>query len=202
GADNLGESVVRLRFDPSANTLNVVDWFTPFTDASHDGDHQDQDLGAAGVLLVPGSSSVLAGGKGGIVYNVDRGNMGKLSDASLLQPPIVGTFTPASGFNNLPEPNQATTTDGQTGSIDGDRTFIPHPADGGRTRHIHGGPAYFATGSQRLVYVMGENATLRAFQYSGTTLSGTPIAESPAAPPASGPPPPPPPPPPALSPPP
>ena len=32
GADDLGESVVRLRFDASANTLNVVDWFTPFKD--------------------------------------------------------------------------------------------------------------------------------------------------------------------------
>jgi hypothetical protein len=187
GADDLGESVVRLRFDPKANTLNVVDWFTPFTDASRDGDHQDQDLGAAGVLLVPGSSSVLAGGKEGIVYNVDRSNMGKLSHASLLQPAIVGTFTPAAGFNYLADPNQATTTDGQTGSIGGDRTFIPHPADGGRTRHIHGGPAYFATGSQRLVYLMGENATLRAFQYSGTTLSVTPIAESAAITATSGP---------------
>jgi outer membrane protein assembly factor BamB len=178
GADDLGESVVRLRFDPAANTLNVVDWFTPFTDDERDADHKDQDLGSAGVLLVPGSSSVLAGGKDGIVYNVNRASMGKRLHASLLQPPIVGTFTPAAGFDYLGNPNQATTTDGQTHSHDGDRTFIPHPADGGHTRHIHGGPAYFETPSLRLVYLMGENARLRAFQYSGTTLSTTPIAES------------------------
>lgn len=178
GADDLGESVVRLRFDPNKNTLTVVDWFTPFTDKSRDANHQDQDLAAAGVLLVPGSPSVLAGGKEGIVYNVNRKNMGKLSNASLLQSPIVGTFTPAAGFNYLANPNQATTTDGRTGSQGGDRTFIPHPADGGRTRHIHGGPAYFANGSLRLVYVMGENSTLRAFQYTGTTLSAAPVAES------------------------
>src|SRR4030095_11921402 len=118
GADDLGESVVRLRFDPAANTLNVVDWFTPFTDDWRASDPKDQDLGSAGVLLVPGSSSVLAGGKDGIVYNVNRASMGKRVHASLLQPPIVGTFTPAAGFNYLGNPNQATTTDGQTHSHD------------------------------------------------------------------------------------
>jgi hypothetical protein len=178
GADDLGESVVRLRFDPTANTLNVVDWFTPFTDASHDFDHRDQDLGAAGVLLIPDSQTVLAGGKEGIFYNVNRNRMGKLSHANLLQPDFVGSFTPAAGYNYLANTNQATTTDGVTGASGSDRTFIPHPADGGRTRHIHGGAVYFASGLQRLVYVMGENSTLRAFQYSANTLSTTPIAQS------------------------
>jgi len=186
GADDLGESVVRLRFDPNANTLNVVDWFTPFTDASHDTDHQDQDLGAAGVLLVPNSRSVLAGGKEGIFYNVDRTKMGKRSHANLLQPDFVGTFTPVPPFNYLANTNQATTTDGTTGTGGGDRTFIPHPADGGRTRHFHGGPVYFENGSQRLVYVMGENSTLRAYSYNGTAMSTTPIAQSSAITAASG----------------
>ena len=131
GADDLGESVVRLRFDPNANTLNVVDWFTPFTDASHDADHQDQDLGAGTVVLIPNAKSVLAGGKEGIFYNVDRTNMGKLSHANLLQPDFIGTFTPVLPFNYLANTNQATTTDGTTGGNGGDRTFIPHPADGG-----------------------------------------------------------------------
>ncbi len=186
GADNLGESVVRLRFDPNANTLNVVDWFTPFTDDSHDDDHKDQDLGAAGVLLIPNSQSVLAGGKEGIFYNVNRNSMGKLSHANLLQPDFVGTFTPVAPFNYLANTNQATTTDGIAGSNGGDRTFIPHPADGGRTRHVHGSAAYFENAAQRLVYVMGENSTLRAFQYNGTTLGPTPLAQSSATTAASG----------------
>jgi hypothetical protein len=178
GADDLGESVVRLRLDLNANTLNVVDWFTPFTDQAHDLDHRDQDLGAAGVLLVPNSRTVLAGGKEGIFYNVDRNNMGKLSHATLLQPDFVGTFTPVEPFDYLANTNQATTTDGASGSSGGDRTFIPHPADGGRTRHFHGGPVYFEQGGQRLVFVMGENSTLRLFRYAGTVLTTTPVAES------------------------
>ena len=178
GADNLGESVVRLRFDPAANTLNVVDWFTPFTDASHDDDHRDQDLGAAGVLLVPNSQSVLAGGKEGIFYNVNRNGMGKLAHANLLQPDFVGTFTPVAPFDYLANTNQATTTDGAAGASGPDRTFIPHPADGGRTRHVHGGAVYFENSAMRLIYVMGENSTLRAYQYSGTTFTTAPIAQS------------------------
>lgn len=178
GADDLGESVVRLRYDPNANTLNVVDWFAPFTDESRDGNHRDQDLGAGGVLLVPGSQTVLAGGKDGIFYNVNCNKMGKLSHVDLFQPAFVASFTPAAGFNYLADINQATTTDGVTGAAGGDRTFIPHPADGGRTRHIHGGPAYYTNGSQQLIYVMGENSTLRAFTYSSNTLSSTPVAQS------------------------
>jgi hypothetical protein len=72
GADVLGESVVRLHYDPTGNTLYDVDWFTPFSDNSHDPNHRDQDLGAAGVLLIPNAHTVLAGGKEGILYNVDR----------------------------------------------------------------------------------------------------------------------------------
>ena len=37
---------------------------------------------------------------------------------------------------------------------------------------------YFVNGSQGLIYVMGENSTLRAFQYSGTTITTPAIAES------------------------
>ena len=100
---------------------------------------------------------MLAGGKEGIFYNIDRANMGKRSHTALMQPDFVGTFTPIAPFNYLADTNQATTTDGATGSHGGDRTFIPNPADGGRTRHFHGGPIYFEHGTDRLVFVMGEN---------------------------------------------
>jgi len=177
GADLLGESVVRLHYNPSANTLNVADWFTPFTDESHDPNHQDQDLGAAGVLLIPNSRTVLAGGKEGIFYNVDRTNMGKRSHGNLLQPDFIGTFTQTPGTDYLSDTNQATTTDGAAHATGSDRTFIPNAADGGHTRHVHGGAVYFETGAQKQVFVMGENSTLRAFGYDGTKLT-TPAAES------------------------
>ncbi|MEO8183650.1 MAG: hypothetical protein ABI895_33315 [Deltaproteobacteria bacterium] len=181
GADDLGESVVRLHYDPATNTLETVNWFTPFQDfdANHNEDHRDQDLGAAGVLLIPGAETVLAGGKEGIFYNIKRSAMGKTSHADLLQPDFVATFTPPPGSDYLTNPNHATTTDGATNAAHGaERTFFPQPADGGRTRHIHGSAVYFENGPQRLVYVMGENSTLRAFSYDGTKLGTTPIAQS------------------------
>lgn len=188
GADNLSESVVRLHYDPAANTLNDVDWFTPFKDddEQHDRNHKDQDLGAAGVLLIPNSRSVLAGGKEGIFYNVDRANMGKLSHLSLLQPEFVATFTPSAGSDYLAHPSRSTTTDGVDGAQGDGRTFLPHPADGGRTRHVHGSPIYFENATQRIVYVMGENSALRAFSYDGTKLDPTPLAQSSPATAASG----------------
>jgi len=178
GADDLGESVVRLRYDPNTKTLNNVDWFSPFTDDSRDANHRDQDLGAGGVMLIPNTQSALAGGKDGIFYNVNRNNMGKLQHVNLFQPGFVASFTVTAGFDYLANINQATTTDGVVNTVDGQRTFIPHPADGGRTRHIHGGPVYYTNGAQRFVYVMGENSTLRTFSVSGNILSSTPIAES------------------------
>ena len=186
GDADLSESVVRLRYNPSEHTLSIVDWFTPFTDASRDINHKDQDLSAGGVLLIPGTSSVLAGGKDGLLFNINRDDMGHLSHDELFQPGFVGSFTPALGFDFLADINQSTTTDGVTNTNNGNRTFIPHPADGGRTRHIHGSPAYFQNGRQKMVYVMGENSTLRAFSYNGNVLSDPPIAQSAPSTQASG----------------
>jgi hypothetical protein len=75
GGPNRGESVLALR--RSGNTLTVLDWFTPANHAFLE--EQDRDLGSAGVLLVPGSTLVLAGGKDGRYYLLDRNNLGRLS---------------------------------------------------------------------------------------------------------------------------
>lgn len=175
---DLSESVVRLRYNPVANTLNAIDRFTPFTDDSRDENHKDQDLSAGGVILIPGTASVLAGGKDGLIFNVNRDDMGHLSHDSLLQPGFVGSFTPTPGFDYLANINQSTTTDGVVNTSGGNRTFIPHPADGGRTRHIHGSPAYFENNGQKMVYVMGENSTLRAYLYNNNVLIDPPVAQS------------------------
>ena len=175
---DLSESVVRLRYNPSANTLKVIDRFTPFTDESRDKNHKDQDLSAGGVILIPGTASVLAGGKDGLIFNINRNDMGHRSHDDLFQPGFVGSFTPDPGFDYLANINQSTTTDGVDNTSNGSRTFIPHPADGGRTRHIHGSPAYYERNGQKMVYVMGENSTMRAFLYNGNVLSDPPVAQS------------------------
>jgi hypothetical protein len=55
--------------------LRVVDWFTPYRKIWLD--ENDLDLAAAGPVLIPGSRYLIGGGKSGMVYVLDRGNMGR-----------------------------------------------------------------------------------------------------------------------------
>jgi hypothetical protein len=72
-----GDSV--LKFNPNL-TFNsggkqVQDYFTPVDYAYMDCD--DSDLAAGGLLLIPGTSQALAGGKMGKLYLVNTGNLGQ-----------------------------------------------------------------------------------------------------------------------------
>src|SRR5438034_5417241 len=79
---NLSNSVVRLRVAratpmalPPATTLSVVDWFTPYRKVWQE--RIDMDLGAAGVVLIPGTTYMVTGGKEGILYLLDANHLGK-----------------------------------------------------------------------------------------------------------------------------
>ena len=78
GGQDFGDSFVKLM--PGAGSLSVVDSFTPFNQA--DLNARDYDLGAGGPLLLPDQGGshphlMLAGGKEGTLYLVDRDNMGR-----------------------------------------------------------------------------------------------------------------------------
>jgi hypothetical protein len=164
--DQLGESVIKLTWTPgNPSSLYASDWFTPFRDVDRDGYHKDQDLAAGGVVVLPDGQGVLAGGKDGIYYNVNRSSMGKRDFGKLIDAPFVATFDyqPWSGkislFDDL---NQVTSTDPFT---------IGH-VDGGRTPHIHGTAVYF----NNMLFVHGENNVVRVFQQTGGHFGATPIA--------------------------
>jgi hypothetical protein len=70
GARNFGESVIKLKPD----LTSVVDWFAPGDWA--DLNAADADLGSAGLLLIPGTTSVIGGGKSGIFFLLETANMG------------------------------------------------------------------------------------------------------------------------------
>ncbi len=63
-----------LRFSP---TLKLEDYFTPDDYAYMNC--ADGDLASGGLLLIPGTSELVAGGKGGKLYVVNSGNLGKES---------------------------------------------------------------------------------------------------------------------------
>jgi uncharacterized protein YjdB len=60
-----------LKFSP---TLKIEDYFTP--DAYAYMGCKDADLAAGGLMLIPGTSQLIAGGKTGKLYLVNSGNMG------------------------------------------------------------------------------------------------------------------------------
>jgi hypothetical protein len=72
GITNFGSSL--LRFAP--RSLKLTDWFTP---KNHEYLFlQNIDLSAGGVTLIPNSQLMLAGGKEGVIFLLNRETMGKL----------------------------------------------------------------------------------------------------------------------------
>jgi hypothetical protein len=166
GLDQLGESVVRLTWNPgNPGSLTVSDWFTPFLDADRDGPHRDQDLASGGVILLPDEAGLIVGGKDGVYYHVSRSDMGKRDFTKLSEHPFVASFDyqPTNGHTSLFEDlNQVTSTDPFT---------IGH-ASGGRTAHIHGAGVYF----NNLLFVQGENNKVHVFARNNGHFGATPIA--------------------------
>jgi hypothetical protein len=83
GTQNLADSFVKLtptisrRADGGVDhvDLRVADRFTPYRKIWLD--QNDLDLSAAGPVVIPGSHYLLGGAKSGMVYVLDRGNMGR-----------------------------------------------------------------------------------------------------------------------------
>jgi len=88
-ASDYGESFVKLALPTSGTNMTVTSYFTPFDWSSLNG--ADLDLGTAGLLLAPGTSLAISGGKSGTLYVVNRDNMGGLSSGNAN---IVQSWTP------------------------------------------------------------------------------------------------------------
>lgn len=90
---NRGESLLKL----DGNTLAIKSWFTPFNWPILE--NGDIDLGSAGILLIPGTTLALSGGKEGKLYLVDRDNMGGLSGSPTSDTNVIQSFQ-VTGFSN------------------------------------------------------------------------------------------------------
>lgn len=83
GTDNYGQSYIRLT--PQNGQLAVADFFTPFNAATLN--LTDLDVGSSGFLLLPDQTGtththmLVAAGKEGRIYLVDRDNMGKFNSS-------------------------------------------------------------------------------------------------------------------------
>jgi hypothetical protein len=106
GGQNAGDSILRMTLNGSA--LTVADYFTPFDQQTLAS--TDNDLGASGLLLIPGTRLGTAGGKNGSVYLVNLDNLGHYDptdNSQIVQylPGAIGTavtddnFSTAAYFN-------------------------------------------------------------------------------------------------------
>lgn len=86
GGNDFGDSVLKVAL--ANNALSMVDYFTPYDQLNMSS--QDLDLGSGGVLLLPdqpGTSPhlLVAAGKTGTVYLVDRDQLGQYNPVSDVQ---------------------------------------------------------------------------------------------------------------------
>ncbi len=108
-----GDSVVKLVYDPTTTTSNpgpngwglkVADYFAPWNQQNID--NNDIDMASSGLTLLPDSAGnaqhphlLIARGKTGVIYLIDRDNMGKYTTTT---DHVVEEITNSSGFWSSP----------------------------------------------------------------------------------------------------
>ncbi|SAL27846.1 hypothetical protein [Caballeronia telluris] len=163
---NFGESFVKLRYTPGVAgadngkpKLELADYWGAFSDFGRAD--EDQDLGAAGVFIVPAGGNLVGGGKDGILYNLNMRNLGKTRWDPHFNLPFVASYlpNPPNGAAGLPT---TTVPDPNWPIVDRDRNTTARTPTG-KSYHIHGTPVYMERGDSASVYVWGENERLKAF---------------------------------------
>ena len=150
GGSDHGESFLKLR--RQGGTMQVVDWFIPYSYEFLEAG--DRDLGAAGVLLIPGSNLILGGGKDGKVYVVNKNDMGKYT------PPTRPYQPPAQGQPEvLPQG-----TDRIVQTLDVAAASNPMLA------HNHSTPVYWKSQAGEFVYTWAEEDYLRQWKLENGRL--------------------------------
>jgi hypothetical protein len=195
GNVDLAESMIKLRFTPSQSgvrpLLQKVDYYKAFLDERTSGagclwgDNNsevscgralrgragaDWDFGAAGPLMVPGSSLLLQGTKDGIIYSLDKFNLGKNDRFNQLmsKPPLVSSYyggDTAENWDRAQHLNRSLPCPAMNNSDHG--WFMPcGDPEKNRMHHIHS--LAFAQRDQLggIVFVWGENSNLKTYNFS------------------------------------
>jgi hypothetical protein len=165
---SFGESFVKLRYTAGVSGVNngkpqlaVIDYWGAFSDFGRAD--EDQDLGAAGVVLIPERGNLIGGGKDGIIYNLDKNNLGKNTWNPQFNLPFVATYLPnaPNGAAGLPT---TTVPDPNWPIVNLDRNLSAQTPSR-KTHHIHGTPVYMELATSGILYVWGENERLKAYNF-------------------------------------
>ena len=129
-------------------------------------DFCDIDLGGSGPLLVPGSTTLIGGGKRGLLHVFKIAPSGRRT----LTQSVQVYDGPRETFQRVP--------DGRGG----ERCHGPGDADGQGAHHIMGGPVYWESATRgAMVYVSPESEFIHAYRYDKQLgrLDPTPLMRSP-----------------------
>jgi hypothetical protein len=171
-AGNFGESFVKLRYsagiagiDNGKPKLVVADFWGAFSDFGRQD--EDQDLGAAGVFIIPERGNLIGGGKDGVLYNLNKDDLGKNRWDPQFNLPFVATYlpNPPNGAAGLPT---TTPADQNWPIVNLDRN-LPMNTPSGKTYHIHGTPVYMEDANGGFVFIWGENERVKAYSYDFAT---------------------------------
>jgi hypothetical protein len=141
----LGQSVVQMKLNGTAvgSTFTVQSWFSPSNYWTLS--LTDSDVGSAGVTLVPGTNRLVAGGKEGVVYLLERGALGYLTSNDAI---------PQRFRIRTPPPDCDAWADSYASSD---------------CNHIHGSPVFFRDDTNTLrMYIWAENDVIRGFRFNDT----------------------------------
>ena len=151
---NFAESFVRLRYTPGTANVNdgkpaldVADFWGAFSDFVRQQHFEDQDLGSAGVVLIPERGNLIGGGKDGILYNLNKDNLGKNTLGSAFQSAVRRHLSAQSA-----ERRRGTAHDDRRQSELADRRSRSQSpcADADRkTFHVHGTPVFMGACGER-----------------------------------------------------
>jgi hypothetical protein len=75
GTVNRGQSFLKMSL--TGTNLTIVSWFTPYNFTNLN--NKDLDIGSGGVILIPGTSLLMGGGKAGVAYLVKQNTLGGFS---------------------------------------------------------------------------------------------------------------------------
>jgi outer membrane protein assembly factor BamB len=187
GTTDFAEAIVRLKYEKTGQgqgKLSLDDWFIPFRDSDRvtfrNYDYRDQDLSASGPVLASDNNLLLGGGKDGLLYILDRHQLGEC----VVKPASPGMQSDTAEMpTSDPRPRECDLTVLKSLPIYvtyngvGLATVVPQndfplgnpTLNPSKTHHIHGSPVYWNGSNGPMVFVWGENESLRAWRLNPET---------------------------------
>ena len=119
------------------------------------------------MLLIPERGNLIGGGKDGILYNLDKNNLGKDTWNPQFNLPFVATYLPNPPTNGAGLPT-TTVTNPNWPIVNRDRN-LPAQTPAGKSYHIHGTPVYLERAAGGIVFLWGENERLKGYNFNFAT---------------------------------